>query len=77
MTIGENGEAIWVAVDPSEAAGGTEPPRLLTLRYEVWDALQREVGRHTQATDATVEALRDTRQVRDRLLTLVERWESS
>ncbi len=52
---------------------GTEPPRLMRLKPHVWDAIQREAGRHTQASDATVEALRDTREVRDRLLTLVEK----
>lgn len=51
------------------------PPPTLRLPVPAFEALVREAGTTTQASDATVEALRDTREIRDRLLTMVEkRW---
>ncbi len=71
MSFKEDGKTEWVPYEEF-----AEPPPTMTLRYDVWDAFQKAVGQHTQASDATVEALRDTRAVRDRLLALIEAgWE--
>ena len=56
-----------------EVEEGSLPEPTLRLRQEVFEAIAVEMGHHTQASNATVEALRDTREVRDRLLTLVEK----
>ena len=55
-------------VEPGERS---EP--YLTLEYDVWQAIMREVLGPTPTHDI----LKDTRQVRDRLLTMVEsEWTS-
>lgn len=69
--VDERGAIIW-----AQAEEGVNVPVFLSLREDVVEAFARALGDVTQASDATVEALKDTKQVRDRLLALVESaWE--
>ena len=70
--ITDHGDIIWENIDAA-----AEVPVFLLLREDVVEALIRSALEVTQASDATVEALKDARTIRDRLLVLVEKgWES-
>lgn len=57
---------------------GAEVPVFLSLQRDVLEALAKALGEFVPAVDATVEALKDARGVRDRLLVLVEEgWRSA
>ena len=45
----------------------------LYLRYDVMEAFGKALSQITQSSDQTLDALKDTREVRDRLLVLVEK----
>lgn len=65
-------QIVW---DTTEETG--DIPVFLTLRRDVLEALAKALGEFVPATDATVEALKDARTTRDRLLTLIEEgWHS-
>lgn len=75
------GSAHMARLDEHGRIGSWEPverqarlPDTPTIRFdeEVLEGILREAGKVMQATDATVDALADTRQVRDRLLKLIE-----
>lgn len=51
---------------------GQVVPPTYRLRAEAFEALSVAMGSYTQSSDATVDALKDSRMVRDRLLKLVE-----
>lgn len=63
----EDGRLVW-----REVAENEEWPVFVRLPPEVLEALARAAANVVPATDATVEALADTRMVRDRLLAIVE-----
>lgn len=63
-----SGNSKWVQTKWGE--GPAKPT--LTLGEREFEALTRAMGQHTQSSDATVEALKDARVVRDRLLTMIE-----
>jgi hypothetical protein len=65
--VDERGNIIW-----SEIEEMAQVAPFLVLRDDVLEALARAAGEVTQASDQTIEALNDTRSVRDRLLSLVE-----
>jgi hypothetical protein len=61
------GDVEWV-----EFPEGTEPPALLRLSRGAAEMLAKALNEYVPAIPATEDALKDTRIVRDRLLTLVE-----
>lgn len=58
----------WETVDEGQA----DVAPTLEFPDGAFEALLDEARAHVSATDATVDALRDAREVRDRLLALVE-----
>lgn len=65
--VSETGEIVW-----EDAAELTPVKPFLKLRQDAVEAIVRALSDVTQSSDQTVAALKDTQQVRDRLLTLVE-----
>lgn len=59
----------WIPYDV-----GAEPEPFIIIDYYIWDAIMKEaLGTRTVEDDV----LRDTRQIRDRLLTMLEtEWQS-
>lgn len=53
--------------------GTAHPEPTLTLRADYWEAIVTAAAKTLPVTDTALEALKDTRQVRDRLLTLIEK----
>lgn len=53
---------------------GTQPPPFLKIEWEAWEAIIREVF---GVSNPGEDAIKDARQVRDRLLTMIEvEWNS-
>lgn len=56
-----------------ETPQNSQPDPTLTIPRDALEALLAAAEKHVPATDATVDALRDTRTTRDRLLALIEK----
>jgi len=66
--LSEDGQIVWERLEDELSI----VPVLMRVPVDVAESFGRALGEITQASDQTVEALKDTRDVRDRLLTLVE-----
>lgn len=73
ILMGGDGRIVY----DEEHAVGTEMPTLLRLTREEFEALARAILEEERPEDATLDALKDARVVRDRLLSMLERREAS
>jgi hypothetical protein len=67
LIVGPDGERQWIDVRP-----GVHARPLVQMAYDEFDALADAIQGVTRASSQTIDALADTREVRDRLLTMIE-----